>query len=92
MHTSYTTSPLHKYMPVLCCCVFVVIHHSAPAKKKLGGMSTRGLVGEGFVFVFVFVFPILTMGVFSHSMRTAPIITLFISGTPLKTTHLQKHV
>ena len=25
-----------------------------------------------------------------HSVRTAPIITLFIPGTPLKTTHLQK--
>ena len=25
-----------------------------------------------------------------HSARTAPIITLFIPGTPLKTTHLQK--
>ena len=25
-----------------------------------------------------------------HSMRTVPIITLFISGTPLKTTHLHK--
>ena len=31
------------------------------------------------------------MGAFSHSARTAPIITLFIPGTPLKTTHLQKH-
>ena len=28
---------------------------------------------------------------FSHSVRTAPIITLFIPGTPLKTTHLQNH-
>ena len=32
-----------------------------------------------------------TWGAFSHSARTAPIITLFIPGTPLKTTHLQKH-
>ena len=33
-------------------------------------------------------------GVFAqcgHSAGTAPIITLFIAGTPLKTTHLQKH-
>ena len=33
-------------------------------------------------------------GVFAqrgHSAGTAPIITLFIPGTPLKTTHLQKH-
>ena len=29
-------------------------------------------------------------GAFSHSARTAPIITLFIPETPLKTTHLQK--
>ena len=28
---------------------------------------------------------------FSHSARTAPIITLNIPGTPLKTTYLQKH-
>ena len=28
----------------------------------------------------------VTMGAFSHSARTAPIITLFISGTPLKAT------
>ena len=27
-----------------------------------------------------------------HSTGTAPIITLFIPGTPLKTTHLQKDV
>ena len=32
-----------------------------------------------------------TLGVFSHSARTAPIIMLFILRTPLKTTHLQKH-
>ena len=31
------------------------------------------------------------MGAFSHSAGTAPIITLCIPGTPLKTTHLQKH-
>ena len=30
------------------------------------------------------------LGAFSHSAGTAPIITLFIPGTPLKTTHLQK--
>ena len=30
------------------------------------------------------------MGAFLHSARTAPIITLFVPGTPLKTTHLQK--
>ena len=33
-------------------------------------------------------------GVFAqrvHGAGTAPIITPFISGTPLKTTHLQKH-
>ena len=30
------------------------------------------------------------VGAFSHSARTAPINTLFIPGTPLKTTHLQK--
>ena len=29
-------------------------------------------------------------GAFSHSAGTAPIITLFIPGTPLKTTPLQK--
>ena len=29
-------------------------------------------------------------GAFSHSMGTAPIMTLFILGTPLKTTHLQE--
>ena len=29
-------------------------------------------------------------GVCGHA-RTVPIITLFIPGTPLKTTHLQKH-
>ena len=34
----------------------------------------------------------LTLGAFPHSARTAPIITLFILGTPLKTTHLQKDV
>ena len=28
---------------------------------------------------------------FLHSAGTAPIIMLFIPGTPLKTTHLQKH-
>ena len=32
-----------------------------------------------------------TEGAFLHSTRTAPIITLFIPGRPLKTTHLQKH-
>ena len=32
-----------------------------------------------------------TEGVFSHSARTVPIITPFIPGIPLKTTHLQKH-
>ena len=32
-----------------------------------------------------------SMGAFSHSAGTAPIIMLFIPGTPLKTTHLQKH-
>ena len=31
------------------------------------------------------------MGALSHSARTAPIVMLFIPGTPLKTTHLQKH-
>ena len=31
-----------------------------------------------------------TLGAFSHSVPTAPIPTLFIPGTPLKTTHLQK--
>ena len=31
------------------------------------------------------------LGAFSHSAGTAPIITLFIQGTPLKTTHRQKH-
>ena len=31
-----------------------------------------------------------SMGAFSHSARAAPIITLFILGTPLKTTPLQK--
>ena len=31
------------------------------------------------------------LGAFSHSAGTAPIIMLFILGTPLKTTHLQKH-
>ena len=30
------------------------------------------------------------LGAFSHSTCTAPIITLFIPGTPLKTTHLQR--
>ena len=30
-------------------------------------------------------------GAFSHSARTAPIIMLLIQGTPLKTTHLQRH-
>ena len=29
-------------------------------------------------------------GAFLHSAGTAPIITLFIPGTPLKTTHPQK--
>ena len=38
--------------------------------------------------------PLNLGGVFAqraHSAGTAPIITLFILGTPLKTTHLQKH-
>ena len=30
-------------------------------------------------------------GAFSHNARTAPGIPVFILGTPLKTTHLQKH-
>ena len=34
------------------------------------------------------VYTLLRMGAFSHS---AKIITLFIPGTPLKTTHLQRH-
>ena len=33
----------------------------------------------------------VSQGAFSHSARTAPIITLFILGTPLKTAPLQKH-
>ena len=32
-----------------------------------------------------------TLGAFSHSAGTAPIITLLIPGAPLKTTHLRKH-
>ena len=32
----------------------------------------------------------LTWGAFSYSVRTAPIITLFIPGTPLKPTPMQK--
>ena len=32
----------------------------------------------------------MTLGAFSHSAGTGPIITLFIPGTPLKATHLQK--
>ena len=31
-----------------------------------------------------------SMGAFSHSAGTAPIIMLFIPGAPLKTTHLHK--
>ena len=31
-----------------------------------------------------------SLAAFLHSAGTAPIITLFILGTPLKTTHLQK--
>ena len=31
------------------------------------------------------------MGAFSHSAGTAPIIMLFLPGTPLKTSHLQKN-
>ena len=31
-----------------------------------------------------------TVGAFSHSAGTAPIVTLLILGTPLKTTHLHK--
>ena len=34
--------------------------------------------------------PTNIMGAFSHSAGTAPMIMLFIPGTPLKTTHLQK--
>ena len=38
-----------------------------------------------------FVLPnLVTKGAFSQSARTAPIITVFIPGTPLITTHLQK--
>ena len=32
-----------------------------------------------------------TMGAFSHSARTAPIITVIIRVTTLKTTHLRNH-
>ena len=35
--------------------------------------------------------PGVSQGAFWHSARTAPIITLFIPGTPLQTTPLQKH-
>ena len=37
--------------------------------------------------------PLLIGGVFAqrrHNAHTAPVITLFIPGTPLKTTHLEK--
>ena len=32
----------------------------------------------------------VSRGAFSHSAHTAPVITVFIAGTPLKTTYLQK--
>ena len=35
--------------------------------------------------------PLCHLGAFLHSTSAAPIITMFIPGTPLKTTHLQKH-
>ena len=38
------------------------------------------------------VFPtMVTLGAFSHSARTAPIITVIIQVTTLKTTHLRNH-
>ena len=71
-----SSSLLGRVWPV-CVMSFTSAHHSLP----------------GWLFVVVFFVPsetIETVGAFSHSAGTAPIVTLSIPGTPLRTTPLQK--